>query len=97
MKESKDVITCNNRGLLVPNKTGGNTKKFIPWNLVEKTKVDKGIYKCSADDAECWHVRKEVNHEKLDRIYMTERDALKAVDMLLIKNGREPQYILKKK
>lgn len=93
-----DVITCTNRGLLVPIENRGKTKKFIPWNIVDKTRVDAGIYKCEskADNVACWHVRKEVNHDKLDRIYMTERDALKAVDMLLIKHGREPKYILKK-
>ena len=98
---SDDVITCTNRGLLVPNlkRSIGKTKKFIPWNMVEKTRVDAGIYKCESksDNVACWHVRKEVNHEKLDRIYMTERDALKAVDLQLIKHGRDPKYILKKK
>jgi len=77
----------------------GKTKKFIPWSLVEKERVDAGIYKCESkiDKVVCWHVRKEVNFDKLDRIYMSEREALMAVDMLLIKHMREPQYILKKK
>tara|TARA_R100001440_G_scaffold65167_2_gene85951 strand:+ start:456 stop:752 length:297 start_codon:yes stop_codon:yes gene_type:complete len=97
VEDNREVISCNNRGLLIPNKNTGKSKKFVPWKHVNKVKVDKGVYKFSVDNVDCWHVRKEVNKQKLDRIYMSEREALRAVDMLLIKNGREPQYILKKK
>jgi hypothetical protein len=42
-------------------------------------------------------VRKIVNGEEHNSIHLSEREALKAVDLHLINNGKEPKYILKRK
>jgi len=41
-------------------------------------------------------VEKTVNGSRLEGVFETKREAFKAVDIHLIKNGREPELILKK-
>jgi hypothetical protein len=42
-------------------------------------------------------VTKSISGARIGKIFETEREALKHIDMELIKAGMEPQYILKKK
>jgi hypothetical protein len=37
-----------------------------------------------------------VNGVQLEQIYPTKRDAMKAIDIFLIRNGKDPLHILKK-
>ena len=86
-------------GVVVPLKNRGKETKLIPWSLVSKEFVRPAIRHITAPKhgVDVYSVDKKVGDNRLVGTYSTEREALKAVDIFLIRNGREPKYILRKK
>jgi hypothetical protein len=66
-----------------------NRERIIP-------NVDKMTGKNRDSKFEFYYVRKTVNGVQLEQIYPTKRDAMKAIDIFLIRNGKDPVHILKK-
>ena len=91
-------VSVGNPGLIVQVNNTGKSSKLIPWSHVKKTTIARGVKKCEAPKygIEIYLVDKTVDGNKLDAVYNTERDALRAVDIFLIENGREPEHILKR-
>ena len=85
-------------GVVVPLKNRGKETKLIPWSLVKKETIRPAIKRCTAPKhgVDIYLVEKTVNGHRLEGVYDTERDALRAVDIFLIENGREPEYILRR-
>ena len=85
-------------GLLVDLKNRGKDKKLIPWSLINKDPVIRSIKHCTAPKygIDVYLVDKTVNGNRISGVFSTKKEAMKAIDMQLIRNGREPQHILKK-
>jgi hypothetical protein len=90
------IVTTS--GILVPLKNRGKDNKLIPWSLVKKETIKPAIKRCTAPKhgVDIYVVEKTVDGKKLDAVFETEREALRAVDIFLIENGREPEYILRR-
>jgi len=88
----------NKGGLFVPLTNRGKDKRLIPWSLIHKETVMKSVKHCTSPKygIDVYVVDKMVNGQKLNQVFSNRRDALKAIDMLLIRNGREPEHILKR-
>lgn len=85
-------------GILVPIKNRGKDNKLIPWSLIKKEPIKPAIKRCTAPKygVDIYLVEKTVNGHRLEAVYNTEREALRAVDIFLIENGKEPEYILRR-
>jgi hypothetical protein len=85
-------------GILIPIKNRGKDNKLIPWSMVKKVVVAPAIRHCTNEKygLDMYLVEKTVNGSRLEGVYDTKREAFKAVDIHLIKNGKEPELILKK-
>ena len=85
-------------GILIPIKNRGKDNKLLPWSFVKKETIKPAIKRCTAPKhgVDIYLVEKTVNGNRLECVYSTEREALRAVDIFLIENGREPEHILKK-
>ncbi len=92
-------VSINTTGVLVPLKGRGKENKLIPWSMIKKESIVPAVRRCTNEKhgVDIYMVRKVVNGEEHNSVHHSERDALKAVDMHLINNGKEPQYILKRK
>jgi hypothetical protein len=92
-------ISINNNGIIVPVKNMGKATKLIPWSMVEKTLVHPSIRHCRAPryNVDVYLVEKTINGNRLKQAYKTEKDAMMALDVFLIRNGMEPRHILKRK
>lgn len=91
-------VTINSSGVLIPNPGTGKDNKFLPWSMVNKVTIAPAIKHCTNEKygLDMYLVEKTVNGSRLEGVYETKREAFKAVDIHLIKNGREPELILKK-
>ena len=85
-------------GILVPLKNRGKENKLIPWAMINKEKIKPAIQRCTAPKhgIDIYIVDKKIDGKRLEAVFKTEREALKAVDIFLIENGREPEYILRR-
>ena len=85
-------------GIFVPLLNRGKDKKLIPWKHIERNKIYESVKHCSCKkhDIDLWLVEKTINGNRLERLYSSEREALKALDIFLIQNGKEPRHILKR-
>jgi len=88
----------NKGGLFVPLTNRGKDKRLIPWSLIHKETVMKSVKHCTSPKygIDVYVVDKTINGQKLSQVFPNKREALKAIDMLLIRNGREPEHILKR-
>ena len=91
-------VCINSSGVLIPVTGVGKDNKFLPWSMVKKVVVAPAIKHCTNEKygLDMYLVEKTVNGSRLEGVYDTKRDAFRAVDIHLIKNGREPELILKK-
>jgi len=93
-------IALGTSGIRIPDPKSGKTQKFVPWGLLNRERVIPNIDKITGknrdNNFEFYYVRKTVNGVQLEQIYPTKRDAMKAIDIFLIRNGRKPLHILKK-
>jgi len=94
MMESK----LNKGGIFVPLANRGKDKKLVPWSNITKKRVYPSVNHCVSEKygIDSYLVEKTIDGKKMQRLFKTERDALKALDMFLITNGREPRHILKR-
>ena len=92
-------LSVNTTGVLMPLEGRGKENKLIPWSMIKKESVVPAVKRCTNDKhgLDIYMVRKIVNGEEHNSIHLSEREALKAVDLHLINNGKEPKYILKLK
>ena len=99
MIDSKDIM-LHKKGILIPDPKSGKENKFIPWSLTKRETLMPCLSKVTGRmrdmNFEVYYVRKSVNGNKIERLYPTERDALRAIDMLLMRNGQPPQHVFKK-
>ena len=99
MIEVKDIALDKN-GIRIPDPKSGKLVKFVPWGMINRKKVlpniDMVTGKNRDTNFEFYYVRKTVNGVQLEQIYPTQRDAMKAIDIFLIRNGRDPEHILTK-
>lgn len=76
-----------------------NGKKFmIQHPYIKKTLIHKAV---RLHESNCGKiifvtVTRKINGRKYEGAFNTEREALRYIDTMLIKEGREPEYILKK-
>ena len=91
-------VSINSSGVLIPVKGVGKDNKFLPWSMVNKVVVAPAIKHCTNEKygLDMYLVEKTVNVSRLEWVYDTKREAFRAVDIHLIKNGKEPELILKK-
>ena len=91
-------VSINSSGVLIPVKGTGKENKFLPWSMVNKETVAPAIKHCTNEKygLDMYLVEKTVNGSRLEGVYDTQREAFRAVDIHLIKNGKEPELILKK-
>jgi len=88
----------NKGGIFVPLDKRGKDKKLVPWRHIHKRAVHESVKHCTSpkNDIDVWIVGKTINGNKFERLFSTEREALKALDIFLIKHGQEPRHILKR-
>ena len=91
-------VSINSSGVLIPVNGVGKDNKFLPWSMVKKVVVAPAIKHCTNEKygLDMYLVEKTVNGSRLEGVYDTKREAFKAVDIHLIKNGKDPELILKK-
>ena len=91
-------VSVTTAGILIPIKNRGKENKLIPWSFVSKETIKPSIKRCTAPKygVDIYLVEKTVNGQRLEGVYYTEREALRAVDIFLIENGRDPEHILKR-
>jgi len=92
-------ISINNSGIIVPVKNTGKATKLIPWSMVDKKLIHPAIRHCKAPryNVDVYLVEKTIKGNRLKQAYKTEKDAMMALDVFLIRNGMEPRHILKRK
>lgn len=80
------------------------SRKMVTGKSITRTRVAPGVLKYSGVveasievPFEFYLVHKVVNGKKLCHFYGTEKEALRSIDMLLIREGKKPKYTLKKK
>jgi len=88
-------------GLRLPdNGKSGKEGKFVPWSLIKKTNVGKCVKRYDGRNRDVkftiYYVEKAIKGNKMQATFNTEREALIAIDMFLIKNNMPPENILKK-
>lgn len=91
-------VALNKGGIFVPLANRGKDKKLIPWKQIKRTKLYSSVKHCSSPkyNIDVYMVDKTIDGNKLQRLFNTERDALRALDIFLIENGQEPRHILKR-
>tara|TARA_R100000329_G_C7604573_1_gene214501 strand:+ start:856 stop:1158 length:303 start_codon:yes stop_codon:yes gene_type:complete len=91
-------LSMNKGGIFVPLANRGKDKKLIPWRHIKKKTVHESVKHCTSpkNDIDVWLVDKTIKGQKFERLFSTEREALKALDIFLIKHGQEPRHILKR-
>jgi len=94
MIEAEDIALDKN-GIRVPDPKSGKLVKFIPWGMINRERIIPNIDRMTSK-FEFYYVRKTVNGVQLEQIYPSKRDAMKAIDIFLIRNGKDPLHILKK-
>lgn len=79
------------------------SRKMVTSKSITQTRVVPGVTKYSGVveasievSFEFYHVNKVVNGKKLRHFYGTEKEALRSIDMFLIREGKQPKYTLKK-
>jgi hypothetical protein len=81
-------------------KRNGKPDKLISWSSIKKHQLAKGVYRLESrfkgDNLNLYMANKTVNKVNMTGLYNTERECYKAIDLFLIKNGKEPKFILKK-
>ena len=99
MIQAEDIALDKN-GIRVPDPKSGKLVKFIPWGMINRERIIPNIDKMTGKNRdskfEFYYVRKTVDGVQLEQIYPSKRDAMKAIDIFLIRNGRDPLHILKK-
>lgn len=97
---TSDDIALDKRGIRIPDPKSGKLSKFIPWGLLNREKVFPNVDKITGRNRdfnfEVFYVRKTIDGNKLEKLYPSQREALKAIDIFLIRSGRDPQHILQK-
>ena len=90
--------SLNKGGIFVPLANRGKERKLIPWKQIKRTKVHESVNHCTSkkEEIDVWLVEKTIKGNRIERLFSTEREALKALDIFLIKNGQEPRHILKR-
>ena len=85
------------------NRSSLKEKKRVDASSMTKTKVVPGVYRYSGklDDSrdttfEFFHVSKRVGKYMIRHSFATEKEALRSIDMFLIREGKQPKYTLKK-
>ena len=95
-----DDIALDKRGIRIPDPKSGKLSKFIPWGLLNREKILPNVDKITGRNRdfnfEVFYVRKTIDGNKLEKLYPSQREALKAIDIFLIRSGRDPQHILQK-
>ena len=91
-------VGLNKGGIFVPLLNRGKDKKLVPWKQIKRDKVHESVKHCTSEkcNLDLWLVDKTINGNRLERLYLSERDALVALDIFLIQNGKEPRHILKR-
>lgn len=91
-------ISMTVRGVYLPVE-GASSSRYVPWAYVSKKKLHQGVHHISSRVHGLDHVlvTKSIGGSRINKIFDSERDALKHIDMELIRAGKEPKYILKKK
>ena len=91
-------VSINSSGVLIPVKGVGKDNKFLPWSMVKKVllPLPSSTAPMRSMVWTCTSSRSTVNGSRLEGVYDTKREAFRAVDIHLIKNGKEPELILKK-
>lgn len=84
------------KGITVP--TLRDKVKFIPWSFIKKDKIERGLHRLTTSNyaKELYLVDMTINKVRFNKLVEHKRDALKFIDIALIKSGREPKYIFKK-
>lgn len=90
------IYSVSPKGITVP--TLKDKSKFIPWSFIKKEKLTRGLHKLTVSNhkKELYLVDMVLNKVRFNKLVEEERDALKFIDIALIKSGREPKYIFKK-
>ena len=85
------------------NRSDLKKRKRIDRKSMTRTRVVPGVFRYSGklDDSrdttfEFFLVYKTVNKSRLMHCFATEREALRSIDMFLIREGKQPKYTLKK-
>ncbi len=93
-----DAITMTVRGVYIPVE-GCSSTRYVPWSFIKKEQLHRGVHRIKSlkDGLDHVMVTKSISGTRIGKIFETEREALKHIDMELIKAGMEPKYILKKK
>lgn len=91
-------IKATSKGILVPMKNRGKENKLIPWNMIKKEGVIPSVRRCTNKhhDIDTYLVDKTIDGERMTELFETKREAFKAIDMFLIRKGRDPELILKR-
>ena len=91
-------VGLNKGGIFVPLLNRGKEKKLVPWKQIKRDKIYESVKHCTSEkhNLDLWLVEKTLNGKRLERLYLSERDALVALDIFLIQNGEEPRHILKR-
>jgi hypothetical protein len=91
-------VSINSSGVLIPNPGTGKDNKFLPWSMVKKEVVAPAVKHCTNEKygLDMYLVEKTVDGSRLEGVFESKREAFRAVDIHLIKNGREPELILKR-
>ena len=91
-------VSINSSGVLIPNPGTGKDNKFLPWSMVKKEVVAPAVKRCTNEKygLDMYLVEKTVDGSRLEGVFESKREAFRAVDIHLIKNGREPELILKR-
>ena len=97
---TSDDIALDKRGIRIPDPKSGKLNKFIPWGLLKRERIVENVHKLTGRNRdfnfEVFYVKKTIDGNKLEKLYPSQREALKAIDIFLIRSGRDPQHILKK-
>lgn len=85
------------KGIFIPT-YGTKTSRYVPWAFIKKEKLERGLHKLSlADhDKDLYLVDMVINKVRFNKLVEEKREALKYIDVALIKSGREPKYIFKR-
>jgi len=91
-------IKGTTRGILIPMKNRGKENKLIPWDMIKKETIVKSVRHCTNKHhgIDAYLVDKRIDGERMMELFETKREAFKALDMFLIRKGREPELILKR-
>jgi len=90
--------SVNKNGIFVSMENRGKDKKLVPWALIERNQIYPSVKHCVCEEhgIDTYLVEKSIAGNRLRRLFANEREALKALDMFLISNGKEPRHVLKR-